>query len=170
MHVAASIPQEPPEKNSWVLGHFWGAATIFCIYKGNSEKYKGKFAIRPFSLSFLAGRSNQHNSFARLLHLFSCFWRHPFWCHSMPYVYMTIWPYGQNMAIWPYRHMTIWHPRWPIWVFLETAIKMQQSGEEIKLIWPSYKRWEQKWSDGIILPIPGEAKAKAMPGRIYIHT
>ena len=48
--------------------------------------------------------------------------------------HMTIWPYGQNMAIWP---IDIW-PKWPkialIWVSPETAIKMQHSGEGIMLI------------------------------------
>ena len=107
VHVAVSVPQEPQNKISWVLGHFWGVSGhIFCKYKGNSEKYKRKYAIRPFSLSFFVGRSNQHNSFARLLHFYSCFRRHPCWCHSTPYVYMAIWPYSQNMAISPYDHMT----------------------------------------------------------------
>ena len=63
--------------------------------------------------------------------------------------HMSIWLYGHIVKIWPYRHMTIWHQRWPIWVFLETAIKMQQSGEGIKSIRPSCKKWEGKWSDGI---------------------
>ena len=36
-----------------------------------------------------------------------------------------------------------------IWVSPETALKMQHSGEGIKLIRPSYWKWEQKWSDSI---------------------
>ena len=73
VHMAVSIPQEPPNKISWVLGHFCGVATIFCIYKGNSEKYKGKYAIGPFLLSFLTERSNQLNSCTRMLHLYCIF-------------------------------------------------------------------------------------------------
>jgi hypothetical protein len=42
----------------------------FCTYTGISEKYKGKYAIRPFLLSFLVGMSNHLNSFVRLLHLY----------------------------------------------------------------------------------------------------
>jgi hypothetical protein len=50
------------------------------------------------------------------------------------------------MAIWLYSHLAImalnghiavwslWRQKWPLWVFLETAIKMQQSGEGIKSI------------------------------------
>jgi hypothetical protein len=62
---------------------------------------------------------------------------------------MAIWPYDRNMAIWPYHHMAIWHQRRPIWVLPKKAIKIQQSGQGIKSIQPSCKKWEQKWSDGI---------------------
>jgi hypothetical protein len=34
-----------------------------------------------------------------------------------------------HIAIWP-----LWRQRWPLWVFSETAMQMQQSGEGIKLI------------------------------------
>jgi hypothetical protein len=56
-----------------------------------------------------------------------------------------------HMAIfWPYVHIFIW-PKWPetalIWVFPETAIKMQHCDEGIKLIGPSGKKLEQNWSD-----------------------
>ena len=37
---------------------------------------------------------------------------------------------------------------WPIWVYMGTAIKMQHCDEGIKLIGPSCKKLEQKWSDG----------------------
>jgi hypothetical protein len=37
---------------------------------------------------------------------------------------------------------------WPIWVYTETAIQMQDSGEGIKLIGPSCEKQERKWSDG----------------------
>jgi hypothetical protein len=46
--------------------------------------------------------------------------------------HMSIWPYGQNMAI--------WHQRWSIRVLLETAIEMKQSGKGIKSIRPSCKK------------------------------
>jgi hypothetical protein len=58
VHVAVSIPQEPLKKIARVLGHFCGSATIFCVYKGNTKKYKGKYSIGPFLLSIEAGRSN----------------------------------------------------------------------------------------------------------------
>ena len=35
-----------------------------------------------------------------------------------------------------------------VWVSTETAIQMQHSDEGIKLIGPSCKKLEQKWSDG----------------------
>ena len=38
VHVAVSIPQEPPKKISRVLGQFCGGAANFCVYKGNSQK------------------------------------------------------------------------------------------------------------------------------------
>ena len=43
--------------------------------------------------------------------------------------------------------MALWPQTATIWVSPETAIKMQQSGEGIKLIRPSYEKWEQKWSE-----------------------
>ena len=108
VHVAVSIPQEPPKKISWVLGHFCGVATIFGIYKGNSEKYKGKYAIGPFLLSFLKGRSNWLNSLARLLHFYCFFRQHPYWPSLMPYSHMAsnginmgvFWNSSINAAIW----------------------------------------------------------------------
>jgi hypothetical protein len=45
VHVAVSIPQKPPTQNFWSLGHFCGGATIFRVYKGNFQKYKGKYSI-----------------------------------------------------------------------------------------------------------------------------
>ena len=134
---------------SWVLGHFWGAATIFCIYKGNSKKYKGKYAVKPFLLSFVVGRSNRLNSFARLLHFYCCFQKHPYWPPLMSYSHMAIWPYGHISTIWPYGHIDIWRRMASIWVSPETAKQMQQSGEGIMLIRPSCQKWERKWSDGI---------------------
>jgi hypothetical protein len=62
---------------------------------------------------------------------------------------MAIWPYGHNMVLWPYSHMAIWHQSWTIWVFLETATQMQQSGEVIRTILTSCKKLKQKWNDGI---------------------
>ena len=135
---AGHIPQKPPTKISDFFEHYFTVAMRFCIYKGISEKYKGKYAIRPFLLSFLVGRSNQLNSFARMLHFYCCFRRHPYWRHFRPYAHMAIWPYSRNMVIWPYSHMAIWYRRWTIWVFLEAAIQMQQSDEGIKVIRPSY--------------------------------
>ena len=130
MPRAGHIPQEPPKNVKDLFEHFFMVAMRFCIYKGISEKYKGKYAIRPFLLSFLVGRSNQLNSFARMLHFYCCFRRHPYRSHFRPY--------GRNMVIWPYSHMAIW-PKMPsIWVSPETAIKMKHSGKGIKLIRPSY--------------------------------
>ena len=61
---------------------------------------------------------------------------------------MAIWLYGHILTIWPLSHMAIWYWMWPIWVSTETAIKMQHSDEGIKVIGPSCKKLEQKWSDG----------------------
>jgi hypothetical protein len=47
---AGHIPQKPPKKNSDFVEHFPMVAMRFCIYKGIAEKYKGKYAIRPFLL------------------------------------------------------------------------------------------------------------------------
>jgi hypothetical protein len=63
VHVAVSMPQEPPTNFSRVLGHFCGVATIFSVYNKKSAKYKGKYAIGkyaigPFWLLFLVGRLN----------------------------------------------------------------------------------------------------------------
>jgi hypothetical protein len=46
------------QKKSRVLRHYFLVATIFCIYKGISQKYKGKYATGPLLLSFEAGWSN----------------------------------------------------------------------------------------------------------------
>jgi hypothetical protein len=40
--------------------------------------------------------------------------------------------------------MAIWHQSWTIWVFLEMATQMQQSGEGIKMILTSRKKLKQK--------------------------
>ena len=53
--------------------------------KESPKKYKGKFAIGPYLLSFRAGRSNQLDSFTRLLHFYSCFQKWPYWPPLMPY-------------------------------------------------------------------------------------
>jgi hypothetical protein len=58
----------------------------------------------------------------------------------------AIWSYGK-MATWPflddfcpYINMDIRHQMASIWVSPETAIKMQQSGEGIELIWAPFKK------------------------------
>jgi hypothetical protein len=65
--------------------NFLMVAMHFLIYKGFSEKYKGKYAIIPFLISFLVGRLNQVNSFAIMLHFYCCFRRHSYRRHFMPY-------------------------------------------------------------------------------------
>jgi hypothetical protein len=55
---AVYIPKEPPKKNSGYSGHICGVATIFCVYKGFSKKYKGKYGDGIFLLSFLTGKSD----------------------------------------------------------------------------------------------------------------
>ena len=55
---AVSICQELPKKKSGFLELWFGVAIHFCVYKGISKKYKGKFVIGPFLLSFDAGWSN----------------------------------------------------------------------------------------------------------------
>ena len=51
---------------SRVLGHICGLATIFCGFKGNSPKYKGKHANGPFGSHFLQEGQNQLNSFCQI--------------------------------------------------------------------------------------------------------
>ena len=140
LHRAGHIPQKPPKKNSEFFQHYFLVAVRFCIYKGISEKYKGKYAVTPFLLSLLVGRSNHLNSFVRLLHLYCCFQKHPYCPSPITYSHMAIWPYDHISAIWPYSHMGIWPKMASIWVSPETAIKMQHSGEGIKLIRPSYQK------------------------------
>ena len=101
----------------------------FVYTKEWPKKYKGKYAVRPFLLSFLLGRSNQLNSFTRILHFHCRFRRHPYRSHLWPYIHMTIWPYGQNMVIWPFDHMT----------------KMAQNGIDMSVSWNSNKNVAFWW-------------------------
>jgi hypothetical protein len=64
---------------SRVLGLICGVAPIFCVYKGNSPKYRGKYAIASFLLSFMTGSLNQLDSFFDAIQL---------------YGYMATRPYG----------------------------------------------------------------------------
>ena len=123
------IPQKPPKKNWDLCEEICGVAMRFCIYKGMAKKYKGKYAVRPFLLSFLLGRSNQLNSFTRILHFHCRFRRHPYRSHLWPYIHMTIRPYGQNMVIWPFDHMT----------------KMAQIGIDMSVSWNSNKNVAFWW-------------------------
>jgi hypothetical protein len=75
----------------------------FCVFKGNFEKYKGKYAIGPFLLSFLTGRLNRLNFFARLLHLYYFFPETPILAN-----FDAIWQYGLMAIFWPYGHIAIW--------------------------------------------------------------
>ena len=86
---------KPPKKISEFSWPICGVATLFCIYKGFVRKIQRKKTIRPILLLFLQKRSNQLNSLARMLHLYSSFSRHPYWPHLLPY-----WPYD-DMAIRP---------------------------------------------------------------------
>jgi hypothetical protein len=47
---AGHIHQKPPTKNSEFFEHYFTVAMQFCFYKGNFEKYKGKYDIRQFLL------------------------------------------------------------------------------------------------------------------------
>jgi hypothetical protein len=96
-----------------IVEHYFTVDMRFCIYKGIS---------------------NQLNSFVRLLHLYCCFQKHPYCPPLIPYSHMAIWPYDHISAILPYSHMGIWPNMASTWVTPETAIKMQHSGEGIKLI------------------------------------
>ena len=120
-----------------VLSHFVVWPSFFVNTKKSPKKYKGNSAITPFLLLFFTGRSNQPNSFARMLHFYCFFHRHPYWPHFNPYDNMTIWPYGHILTIWPLCHFAIWPQIQPIWVSIKTAIKMQHSDKGIKLIGPS---------------------------------
>ena len=61
-----------------------------------------KLAHIFFLLSFFTERSNQFNSFTRLLHLWWGFSRYPSWVLFVSYSHMVIWPNGHNMALKPY--------------------------------------------------------------------
>ena len=56
-------------------------------------------------LSFIAGTSNQLDSFTRLLHFYSRFRRYPYWPFLLPYGHMAKWPYGHFLTIWPFCHI-----------------------------------------------------------------
>jgi hypothetical protein len=49
---------EPPTKMSSGFDEKRIVATTFCIYKGISKKYKGKYSTGPYLLSHEAGWSN----------------------------------------------------------------------------------------------------------------
>ena len=98
------MSKESSAKKSEVLDENSGSASHFSFNKGFSKIYKGKYAVGPFLLQICTGRSDQLNFFTRLQH---------FYYHS---------------------HMDIWPQISVIWVSFETAIKMQQTGEGIKLI------------------------------------
>ena len=120
-----------------ILSHFVVWPPFFVNTKEWPKKYKGSLAIAPYLLSFVTGRSNQLNSFTRMLHFYGFFHRHPYWPYFITYGHMAIWPYGHILMIWPLSHLAIWPQIWPIWVSTETPIQMQQSDEGIKLIGPS---------------------------------
>ena len=120
-------------------------AANFGVYKRNYKKYNENYFVGPFLLSFLTETSNQFKCY-----IFNAFFKiHLYWPHLTPYSRMAIWPYVQNMVKWPYGHTVISYQIWPLLVLPKTAIKMQQSGEGIKSIWPSCLIWEQKLSAGI---------------------
>ena len=131
---------KPQKKFRHVSSKILEVPAIFVFTKEFPKKYKGKNAIKPFLLSFLAGRSNQRLVFTRLLHLYCCFHKHPYRPPLKPYGNMALWPQGHIMAIWPYHHMAIWPQMATIWVSPEKAIKMQQFGEDQKLIGPPCKK------------------------------
>ena len=54
--------------------------------------------------------------------------------------HIAVWLYGYMAIIWKYGHMAIWLVRQPIWMSFKKAIKMQQSGETLKLIRPSCEK------------------------------
>ena len=62
-----------------------------------SEKYNGKYSIRPL---LLTGRSKQLNFFTRLLHFYCCFRKYPYWPPLTLYSRMALWPYDHILAIW----------------------------------------------------------------------
>ncbi len=101
---------------------------FFVFTKEIPEKYKGKYFIGLFLLSFEAGRLNQLDSFARLLH-FYCFSRNTHNGHILHHNgHMAIWPFDAIMALWPHSHMAI------------MAFKMDNmgvfgNGKEIAAIW-----------------------------------
>jgi hypothetical protein len=74
---AGHIPQEPPKKISDFFEHFLMVAMRFCIHKGISEKYKGKYAIRPFLLSLQGGQIILIPS-PECCIFYCCFRRHPY--------------------------------------------------------------------------------------------
>jgi hypothetical protein len=73
------------------LGRFCGLATTVCVYKGISQQRKGKYASRPFLLSFRISLipSQECYIFIALFQIFQ------YWPPLATYSYMEIWPYGQ---------------------------------------------------------------------------
>ena len=91
---------------------FWSVATIVCVYKGISRKCKGKYAVGPFSLLFLTGKSNQNNTFSGMLPSFAVSKETHIgnlWCyiaHIVLFGHMTIFSSYDNLAI-----LYIWHQK-----------------------------------------------------------
>ena len=82
----------PQKKIGHVSSKILEVPAIFVFTKEFPKKYKGKNAIKPFLLSFLAGRSNQCLVFTRLLHLYCCFHKNPYRSPLKPYGNMALWP------------------------------------------------------------------------------
>jgi hypothetical protein len=57
-NIAAFIHKKVNAKKIKSFKAIFLVATIICVYKGISQKYKGKYATGPFLLSFEAGWSN----------------------------------------------------------------------------------------------------------------
>ena len=103
----------------------------FCIYKGMAEKIQRKIC-RQTIFALISTRKVESTSpecyiFIAVLedtHIDAIVGN---------FGNMVKWPYDHILAIWPYSYMDIWPKIASICVSPETAIKMQNSGEGIKL-------------------------------------
>jgi hypothetical protein len=114
--LSLECPFVPPWSNEFtIVVLFLPNWSVLILRTNLAVQLKGKYAIRPLLLSFLAGRSNWLNSFARLLHFYCCFQKYQYRPPMLPYYHATIWPYGHILTIWPYSHIDIWHRMASIW-------------------------------------------------------
>ena len=89
---------KPEKKYCWVFELFNACAARLCKYKGNPKKYKGKYGLGPYSLSFFQFKPNLET---RLLHFLYCICRDQYWLH----LWLNGYGHISHMVMWPYSRM-----------------------------------------------------------------